>query len=650
MCKEPDQNRATHRKTFPGNGWTVFSAFFAFFALWLIPSAASAQTPFQYTITTDAAIPNSNTSCAAVLTRTFTVSSSYTVNDVNLGVAITHNNRGELRISLTSPSGTTVALMTNIGGSRNNLNVLFDDEVAAAISSHTGSDDNTNAVPPYQRTFDPEIVLSTFDGQAAAGTWTLRICDSGGGSTGTFTQADLYISPRDADLSLTKTVSNAAPARGANITYTLSVTNAASSSLTATGVQVLDQLPLGVSFVSASGTGTYNNGTGIWTVGSLAPGASASITLTVNVTASAGALVSNSAEISASSVLDGDSTPNNGSTTEDDDSTVSFTVSGTRTAGTPPTLVCPAGNVLFDWATRTWTTGSLNNNYAVTGIGSTNFAITTGFPFVSGSPAINGTLTGGFAGEVGLFQNMNNSTISQEATTVITLPTAVPGLQFRLFDIDFGSGSFSDRITVTGSFNGNAVSPTLTHGIANYVTGNVAIGDASAANTSADGNVVVTFSSPVDTVTVRYGNHTTAPADPGNQFMTIHDVTFCNPVANLSVTKISNVVSDGVSAANPKAVPSAIVRYCILISNSGSATAANISVSDAIPATVTYVAGTALSGTNCAGATTAEDDNATGVDESDPFGVSVTGTSLTGTAASLGPSSSFAIIFNATVN
>lgn len=648
MWKGPNQDHSSHQTRFRRDRWTVFAAFCAAFILWLMPSAVLAQTTYQYTNSTAGAIPES-ANCATTLTRTFNVPTTYSIADVNIAVALTHKNRDHLRVSLTSPGGTTASMMANIGGSADDLSVLFDDEAAAAISTHT-TNDNNNAVPPYQRTFRPAAALSAFDGQAAAGTWTLTICDSVGGTTGDFTRADLYISPRDADLSLTKNVSNSAPASGASITYTLSATNVASSALTATGVQVRDQLPAGVNFVSSTGTGSYNAGTGIWSVGTLAPGASASITLSVTVTASTGGVVTNSAEISTSSAFDGDSTPNNSSTTEDDYAAVSFTVAGTRTAGTPPTLICPVGSVLFDWGTRTWTSGSLNNSYAITGIGSTNFAINTDFPFVTGSPAINGTLTGGFAGEVGLFQNMNNTTASQAATTVITLPTAVPGLQFRVFDIDFGAASYADRLTITGSFNGSPVSPTLTNGITNYVAGNVAIGDASAANTTADGTVVVTFSSPVDTITVRYGNHTTAPADPGNQFMSINDITLCNPVANLSVTKISNVVSDGVSATNPKAIPAAILRYCILVSNAGSATATNIAVADAIPATVTYIAGTLLSGTSCASATITEDDNAIGADETDPFGVSVAGATLTGTAASLGPASSFAIAFNARVN
>lgn len=639
------------RRDNPRYAAPLIQAVFALAALLLFPAYASAQTVTQYTNTTTGAIVDT-TNCATTVTRTFVVGTSYTLSDVNLGVLLSHTYRSDLRISLTSPNGTTVQLLVNTGGDADNLNVLFDDEATSAISGHS-INDTTGAVPPYLRTFIPQNGLAAFDGQNASGTWTMVICDSIAQDTGTFTRADLFITqpPTNfADLSLGKAVSNAAPANGVNINYILTASSAAASNLTATGVTVQDTLPLGVTFVSATGIGSYNSGTGVWAVGTLAPGSSASITITVTVTATSGATVTNKAEISASSVADVDSTPGNGSAAEDDNALVNFTVSGTRIAGTPPTLVCPAGNVLFDWGTRTWTAGTLNNSYAVTGVGLINFALSTDFPFVAGSPGINGILTGGIAGEVGLFQNMNNDTSAQAATTVITLPTAIPGVQFRIFDIDFGSGSYADQLTVTGSFNGNAVAPTLTNGVSNYVAGNVAIGDAGATDTTANGNVVVTFSSPVDRVTVRYGNHITAPANPGNQYMSIHDITICNPVANISVTKISSVLLDGVSVTNPKAIPGATMRYCILISNPGSGTATSVTVADAVPATVSYVPGTILSGTNCASAAIAEDDDAIGADESDPFGVSVAGSTLAATAASLGPAAAFAIVFNATVN
>jgi uncharacterized repeat protein (TIGR01451 family) len=619
-------------------------------ALLAVPAAAQTS---QYTVTGTDAIVDSTT-CATVVTKTFTVGTSFTVSDVNIGVALTHTYRSDLRITLRSPAGTTVAVMTNTGGSGDNLNDLFDDEAASAITSHSGTaTDSTATPPPYSHSYRPTAALSAFDGQNSLGNWTLTICDSVNQDTGQFARADLYLSQTPAnfaDLSLAKTVSNATPASGTNITYTLTASSAAASNLTATGVQVLDILPPGVTFVSASGTGSYNSGTGVWSVGTLAPGGSATLTITVTVTASNGAVISNDAEISASSVIDSDSTPNNGSTTEDDDASVNFTVSGTRTAGTPPTLVCPAGNTLLDWNTQSWTSGSATGSATLTAIGTVNFAVTTQGSY-NAALALTSDNTGGFgAGQLSLFQSIEYTDRSQVTTTTVTLPTAVPGVQFTVLDVDFAANDFADKLTVTGSFNGASVTPVLTNNVANYVTGNIAIGDAASSATQANGNVVVTFSSPVDTIVITYGNHTTAPADPDGQAISLYDFNFCRPQANLSVTKLSSVVSDGVSASNPKAVAGAVMRYCILVSNPGSGTANNVIVTDAMPANTTFVPGSIATGANCSSTTTAEDDNATGADETDPYGASFAGTTLTANAAALGPSVTYAIAFNATVN
>lgn len=624
----------------------------AFVLLCLIPSLASAQTVTQYTNNGTGNIVDS-TNCATVLTRTFVVGTSYTVADVNLGILLTHSYRNDLRITLTSPGGTVAQVITNVGGGADNLNVLFDDEAGTAITGHTAND-TTGSVPPYLRTFRPASAFTAFDGQNAQGTWTMVICDSVAQDTGAFTRADLYITappPANyADLSVTKTVSNAAPANGATISYTLGVASAAASNLTATGVQILDQLPLGVTFVSASGTGSYNSTTGIWTVGTLAPGASASITISVTVTATNGATITNGAEVYQSSVADLDSVPDNGSATEDDDAFASFTVAGTRAAGTPPTLFCPVGSVLLDWNNHPWTSGSSTGSATLTGLGTVNFAVATQGTFAAPLNTNSTILGGQAAGQLSLYQNIQYTDRNQITTTSVTLPTAVPGVQFTVFDVDFAANDFADRLTVTGSFNGSAVTPTLTNNVANYVTGNVAIGDVTATDSTANGNVTVTFASPVDSITITYGNHSTAPADPDGQAISIYDFNFCRPQANLSVTKISNVISDGISGSNPKALPGAIMRYCILVANAGSATATSVSIGDTVPANVTLVPGSIFSGTNCAAAATAEDEDAAGADEVDPYGVSFAGAVLTGTAASLGPSSGFAIVFNATVN
>ncbi|QJQ33409.1 DUF11 domain-containing protein [Sphingomonas lacunae] len=626
----------------------------------VLGAPALAQTS-TFSNTTTGAI-NGSTTCAAPLVRNFTVGTSFTVSDVDLGVLATHTWRGDMQITLQSPAGTRVQLVNGdinaVDG--DNFNVRLDDAVATLVNTD-GSTNHTTTAPPYQNQFRPNALLSAFNGQNSAGTWRLEICDLfPGADDGTFQRADLYLTqvPANyADLSLTSSVNNASPANGATISYTLTVTNAGAPSQAATGITVGNILPLGTSFVSASGSGSFNSGTGIWTVPNLAPGASATITITATVTASAGATITSFAEIRTSSLTDLDSTPNNGSVTEDDDAQATFTVSGTRVAGTPPVLTCPLTTV-HDWDAVTWAAGSTSNSYGIANIGTVGWTITNPGTWLNNatygglSPAEQTAVNGGIAGAgQSLFQLTDMANQTQSAVTTITLPTAVPGLQFRIFDVDFASGQFADRVTVTGTFNGANVTPVLTNGIANYVIGNSAFGDATSGDTSGNGNVVVTFTSPVDTIVISYGNHSLAPANPGQQAIAIHDITFCRPQATLSIAKSSSVISDPVNGTtNPAMIPGAVVRYCLLVTNPGSATTTAIAVTDTIPANLTYVPGSMASGTSCAGATTAEDDNASGADESDPFGAQLSGTTIIGTAASIGPASTFALRFSATVN
>jgi uncharacterized repeat protein (TIGR01451 family) len=573
----------------------------------LSPQTTLAQTT-QYSDVPATGIAFNETSapCTTPVTRTFNVPTSYIVSDINIAVLYSHTYRGDVIMTLRGPNNVPVTIVNQVGAGAANYNAIVDDEAASPVANYTATETNLSA-PPYANSFRPSNPLTAIEGQNAQGTWTLQICDNAGGDNGTYTRADLYLSQAgpQADLSLTKAVNNATPANGAAIIYTLVVTNASGSALTANGVSVRDALPAGATFVSSAATqGSYSNGTSLWTVGSLAPGATATLTINATVNASSGATVSNVAEVWTSSANDNDSTPGNSGPTEDDYAVANFTVSGARVAGTPPTLICPAGQTLFDWANVTWTTGALNNRpagYNLTGVGIFFIDMTTNTPYVTGSPAINANLTGGLTGEVSMFQNLNNNAQSDVATTVISMPGAVPGVQFKMFDVDFGSGSYADKVTVTGTFNGTLVIPTLTNGVSNYVTGNTAIGDAGATDTTNAGNITVTFSSAVDTITIVYGNHTTAPANPGNQWVSMHDFSFCNPVVTLALTKVTSIFDDGVTA--PFAIPGNDATYTINLSNSGtgSVTADTVFIVDPIPAQLTFFNGDAngpLAGTD----------------------------------------------------
>ncbi|MEM6475835.1 MAG: proprotein convertase P-domain-containing protein [Pseudomonadota bacterium] len=540
-----------------------------------------AQTTTNYSNSTNGAI-NGSTTCGAPLVRTFVVGDSFTVGDVNLGFFATHTWRGDIRLTLEAPDGTRVQLVNGDANSTSgdNLNVLLDDSAGTTVNSTnpTGAHSTANP-PPFENTFSPNSALSAFSGVSSAGTWRLEICDIfPSADVGTFQLAQLQLTSlptNTADLSLTKTVSNATPTSGSAISYTLQVTNAGPTA--ATGVQVLDQLPTGFDFSSASGAGSYSAATGIWTLPTIPSGQTRTLTINGVVTAPNGTTITNFAEISASDNFDADSTPGNSSLTEDDDASASFTVQGTRTAGIPPVLSCPAGTNIFDWDTRSWAAGSLNNTFNVPSFGDVNFAISSDGVFVDDpgfdgqSPTLTDANSGGLGGnQVALHQFLDFANRQQTATTVITLPNGIAGAQFILFDVDFAANDFADKVTVTGSYKGATVIPTLTNGTANYVVGNTAIGDQGSGGTSGNANVVVTFASAIDSITIVYGNADTAPVVPDGQAIAIHDLTFCAPDTEVTVTKVSSVVFDPVNLGdNPKRIPGATIEYVISVTNAG---------------------------------------------------------------------------------
>ena len=123
------------------------------------------------------------------------------------------------------------------------------------------------------------------------------------------------------DLSLTKkAVGESARKSGDEVVYRLEAANRGPG--TATGVKVEDRLPKGLTFVSADRP--YDSATGLWDVGTLAPGKSAEISIVARATGE-GDLV-NSAEIAAADQKDVDSTPGNGVASEDDAASATVTV------------------------------------------------------------------------------------------------------------------------------------------------------------------------------------------------------------------------------------------------------------------------------------------------------------------------------------
>lgn len=142
----------------------------------------------------------------------------------------------------------------------------------------------------------------------------------------------LVLVPAAADIAVSKSVSNANPAVGSNVTFTVTAHNGGPNATTS--LQVTDLLPSGLTFVSATTTqGTYTASSGVWDVGVLANGATATLNIVAKVTGTSP--VTNTATRTSSSPVD----PNPAN------DAASATVTGSTIPGLPNTGVPPLARI-----------------------------------------------------------------------------------------------------------------------------------------------------------------------------------------------------------------------------------------------------------------------------------------------------------------
>ncbi len=124
--------------------------------------------------------------------------------------------------------------------------------------------------------------------------------------------------PCPIDLEILKTVNSSLAAIGDVLVYTISLKNQ-NAGIAATGVQVLDQLPGGVTYNShtAHAGTSYDPTSGIWDIGNVMSSVD-SVGLTVTVTVASSGVITNAAQVISSDQTDEDSTPGNSVITEDD--------------------------------------------------------------------------------------------------------------------------------------------------------------------------------------------------------------------------------------------------------------------------------------------------------------------------------------------
>jgi uncharacterized repeat protein (TIGR01451 family) len=126
--------------------------------------------------------------------------------------------------------------------------------------------------------------------------------------------------------------------------------------------------------------------------------------------------------------------------------------------------------------------------------------------------------------------------------------------------------------------------------------------------------------------------------------------------AAVSMTKTARVISDPINLlVNPRAIPGAVLEYCLTVSNAGPGIATNVSITDQVPTGTTYIpnslaVGGVGAGGQCVLNGTTEDDDTTGSDESDLYGGSFNGTAVRGDIPTLLVNTSLTAAFRVTVN
>ncbi len=121
-------------------------------------------------------------------TRYFLVNENFTVNDLNVEFSQSHSSRGQIRMTLIAPDGTTKVLISTSGDTNNNYYITLDDEGTGSIN-----DGNNDTIGGTRRSVDQNL-LADFEGLNAKGHWKMIICDNtytGGQPSQTFNVATL---------------------------------------------------------------------------------------------------------------------------------------------------------------------------------------------------------------------------------------------------------------------------------------------------------------------------------------------------------------------------------------------------------------------------------------------------------------------------
>jgi uncharacterized repeat protein (TIGR01451 family) len=469
------------------------------------------------------------------------------------------------------------------------------------------------------------IVVTVNSTGTISNTANVTGCVSDPNTSNNSSTASTTVNP-SANLSITKTDSPDPVTAGGTLTYTLTVSNAGPS--TATGVSVTDTLPAGVTFVSATGTGwTCSQSSGVVTCtrSSLSVGTAPVITITVTAPTTGGTITN------TASVTSGVADPNTGNNTATQSTTVNGSADLSITKTDSPDPVLAGQNLTY---TITVTNGGPST---ATGVTVTD-TLPAGVTFVSATPS-----QGSCSGTSTVTCNLGSLTNGASATiTIIVTPTTTgtisntASVTSGVTDPNTSNNSASQSTTVDPSANlaitktdspdpvivgqnltysltvtnggpstatGVTVTDTLPAGVT-FVSATPSQGSCSGTSTVtcnlgslANGGVATITIIVTPTATGNISNTasvTSGVTDPNTSNNSSTASTTVNGSADLSITKTDS--PDPVQVGQN-------LTYTITVTNNGPNSATGVTVTDTLPAGVTFVSATPSQG-SCSGTST----------------------------------------------
>ena len=417
-----------------------------------------------------------------------------------------------------------------------------------------------------------------------------------------------------ADLQIAKSAAATVLATS-NLVYTISVTNFGPS--TASSVTVTDAIPVGASFVGASGIGVNTAGIVIWNLGNLLSGSMSNVTLTV-VAPTSGSLT-NIATVGSPT---GDPIPTNNITppvittvtpqadlqiaksaaatvlaTSNLVYTISVTNFGPSTASsvtvtdavpTGATFVGTSGNGVNTAGVVVWSLGNLPSgsvsNVTLTvvapTIGSLTNVATVGSP--TGDPIPTNNVT------PPVITTVTPQADLQIGKTAAATVLAASNLVYTISVTNFGPSTASS-VTVTDAVPVGATFVTAGSGVN---SSGVIVWNLGNLTSGATSNVTLTVTAPASgsvTNIATVGSPTGDPVPTNN--MTPPVITAVIPLADVMVAKSGPAFV--LAAGN--------FTYTVSVTNLGPSSASSVVVTDALPAGLTFVSanggGTDISGT-----------------------------------------------------